>query len=123
MIRTVSRQRGISAIGLLSGLLALVAVVTLVLRLGPHYIDWQAMKSVIGDLPPSEVHTMSKSEIRETLQKRFRINSLRDFDLREILAIERQKTGTTLSINYERRESIVANADVVLTFSDKFYYK
>jgi hypothetical protein len=117
------KQRGITAIGLLVGIVGLAATITVVLRLGPHYLDWQTMKSVMGDLPAGEVHTMSKKEIRESLRKRFRVNSLRDFDLREILVIERQKTGTALAIEYERRENIVANVDVVLTFSEQYQYQ
>ena len=122
-MRTVRKQRGASALGVLAGMIGLVAVITLLLKLGPHYIDWQTMRSVFGDLPASKVHTMSKTEIRESLQKRFRVNSLRDFDLKEILTIERQKAGTQLLVEYERRENIVANVDAVLTFSERYEYK
>lgn len=122
-MRTIAKQQGLSAWGALAALGIAVAAITLVLRLGPHYIDWQTMKSVIDGLPPDKVHTMSKEEIRDTLQKRFKINSLRDFDLREIIIIERQKAGTTLLVQYERREPIVANVDAVLTFSERYEYK
>lgn len=122
-MRTVRKQRGASALGVLAGMIGLVAVITLLLKLGPHYIDWQTMRSVFGDLPAGKVHTMSKTEIRETLQKRFRVNSLRDFDLKEIVTIERQKAGTQLLVEYERRENIVANVDAVLTFSERYEFK
>ena len=89
-----TNQRGLTAVGMLVGIAGLAAVVTLLLRLGPHYIDWQTMKSVFNDLPSTQVHTMSKEEIRESLKRRFRVNSLRDFDLREIVTIDRQKAGT-----------------------------
>ena len=59
-------QRGLSAIGLLGLLFIIVTVITLLLRLGPHYLDWQTMRSVFGDLPVGEVHTMSKDDIRES---------------------------------------------------------
>jgi hypothetical protein len=122
MLRTGLTERGLSAVGLLIGLAALAAALTLILRLGPHYIDWQTMKSVFGELPGTKVHTMQKEEIRESLQKRFRVNSLREFDLREILSIERQKGETTLVVEYERREPIVANVDVVLSFSERYQF-
>jgi hypothetical protein len=97
MLRTVTAQRGLSAIGLLGGLALLASALTLVLRLGPHYIDWQTMKSVFNGLPKAQVHTMRKDEIREALQKRFKVNSLREFDLSKILTIDRQKGETTSS--------------------------
>ncbi len=123
MVRMKSDQRGASAFGMLLGVAGLAAVVTLLLRLGPHYVEWQTMKSIFGDMPAAQVHSISKEEIRESLRKRFRVNSLRDFDLREILTIDRAKQGTTLTIMYERREPIVANVDVVLTFSEQYQYQ
>lgn len=122
-MRTVRKQRGASALGVLVGMIGLVAVITLLLKLGPHYLDWQTMKSVFSDLPVTKVHGMSKDEIRKSLQKRFRVNSLRDFDLKEVLTIERQKGGTTLIVEYEQREPIVANVDAVLTFSERYQYQ
>ena len=123
MLRTGLTERGLSAPGVVIGVAVLASVLTLLLRLGPHYIDWQTMKSIIGDLPSGQVHRMRKEEIRESLQKRFRVNSLRDFDLREIVSIDRQKGETTLVVEYERREPIVANVDVVLSFSEQYHYK
>ena len=123
MLRTLTAQRGLSAIGLLGGLALLAAALTLILRLGPHYIDWQTMKSVFNGLPATKIHSMRKEEIRETLEKRFRINSLREFDLSKILTIDRQKGETTLVVEYEKREPIVANVDVVLSFSERYQYR
>ncbi|MEM8768245.1 MAG: DUF4845 domain-containing protein [Pseudomonadota bacterium] len=108
---------------MLAGLIGLVAVVSLILKLGPHYIDWRTMQSVFSALPASQVHTMTKTEIRESLQKRFRVNNLRDFDLKQIVKIERQKVGTIVSVNYERREPLLANVDAVLTFSEQYQFK
>ena len=123
MARTIAKQRGITFLSVLIGVAILVSVVTLLLRLGPHYIDWQMMKSVFGDLPAAQVHTMSREDLRESLKKRFKVNSLRDFELREILTIEREKGVTTLMVEYERREPIVANVDVVLSFSEQYQFK
>lgn len=113
---------GISAIGAILALAALVTVVTLSLRLGPHYIDWRTMQSVFEGLNRQPVHEMSKSQIREALAKGFRINSLRDFDLRNMVQIDVDKEFTTLTVTYEQREHIVMNVDVVLTFSESYRY-
>jgi hypothetical protein len=113
---------GMTAIGAILGLAALVAVVTLSLRLGPHYIDWRTMQSVFEGLKRQPVHEMSKSEIREALAKGFRINSLRDFDQRNMIQIDVEKEYTTLTVSYEQREHIIMNVDVVLSFSETFRY-
>jgi hypothetical protein len=118
-----STQQGASVISILASVALLIIVATLLMRLGPHYIDWRTMQSIVDDLPVGQVHSMSKEEIRTTLKKRFRVNSLRDFDLREIITIDRAKAGTVLKIDYEVREFIVANVDVVLTFSEQYQYQ
>ena len=43
--------------------------------------------------------------------------------MKDIVSIERQKTGTTVTVAYERRENIVANVDAVLSFSEQYQYK
>ena len=120
---TVRKQGGASALGILVGVSVLVSVFTLILKLGPHYLDFRTMQSIFNGLPASQVHTMSKKDIYESLKKRFKVNSLRDFDVTEIVKIERQKTGTLVSVAYERRENIVANVDAVLTFSEQYQFK
>ena len=107
-----SRQDGVSALGMVAGLAALVAVVVLMLRLGPHYIDFQTMRSVMEGLDGPQVHEMDKRAIFQTLEKRFKINNLRSFRVRDRVSIERDKTGTTVVVKYEVREPLVGNADI-----------
>ena len=117
-----SRQDGVSALGMVAGLAALVAVVVLMLRLGPHYIDFQTMRSVMEGLDGPQVHEMDKRAIFQTLEKRFKINNLRSFRVRDRVSIERDKTGTTVVVKYEVREPLVGNADIVLAFDEKYSY-
>jgi hypothetical protein len=117
-----SRQDGVSALGMVAGLAALVAVVVLMLRLGPHYIDFQTMGSVMEGLNGLQVNEMDKRAIFQTLEKRFKINNLRSFRVRDRVSIERDKTGTTVVVKYEVREPLIGNADIVLAFDEKYSY-
>jgi len=116
------RSTGLSVTGIILLLVGLVAVITLLLRLGPHYIDWRTMQSVFTGLERQPIHEMSKNQIREAIAKSFRINGLRDFDQRSLVAIDAEKEFTTVSVSYERREHIVYNIDIVLTFEQSFQY-
>ena len=117
------RSRGLSSVGWLVALVVLVSVITLVLKLGPHYIDFYTMKSVIEGLPAAEVHRMSRADIDETLTKRFKVNNLRDFRIRDIIDIERARDVTALTVEYERREHLLLNLDVVITFDKRYEYR
>jgi hypothetical protein len=116
-------QAGMSFIGILLVVAIVISVVTLVLKLGPHYIDFYAVKSVIEDLPAQKVHEMSRREIQESLQKRFKVNNLRDFKVVDILKIERGRDQTVLQVNYEQREHLVSNVYIVLSFQEQFTYQ
>ena len=117
------RERGMTFLGVVALLVGVAAVITLLLRLGPHYLDWTTMDTILEDLSRENVHQMSKADIRGSLAKRFRVNSLRGFDLREVIKIERNKVDTSLTVEYEKREPIVFNIDIVLSFSGQHRYQ
>ena len=116
------RQGGLSAMGALGMLVVIVAGITLTLKLAPHYIDFYTMQSVIEGLPPQEVRGMTRTNLNEALQKRFKINNLRDFKIRDIIDVERSRDGTVLLVKYERREHLFFNVDVVITFEKRYEY-
>ncbi len=117
------RERGVTFLGIVGLLAGIAAFVTLSLRLGPHYIDWQTMDTLFDDLKKEDVHQMTPSGIRESLGKRFRVNNLRDYNLREIMKVERSKSETYLVVKYERRESILYNIDIVVSFDGRYEYQ
>lgn len=121
-MRTSKNIRGAGLINVVLIAGALMAVITLSLKLGPHYIDWRTMESIFEGLHRQPIEEMDASEIREAVAKAFKVNSLREFDLRKILTITDGKGGTTLAVAYERREHLLFNVDVVLTFAGTYKY-
>jgi len=121
-IERMKRQAGISIVAVLLLVALIGAVGTLSVRLIPHYIDYGTILTLIEELPPDKVHKMSASEIRGSLHKRFLINNIRDLDPAKIIKIERKREGTTLTIDYDRREPLVYNVDLILVFHREFHY-
>ena len=117
------KQAGLSFFGWLLVIAAIASGVTLVLKLGPHYIDYYTIRSVMDGLPADRVHEMSRPEIREALQKRFKVNNIRDFAVADVITVERARDNTILDLAYERREHLFFNVDVVLTFSEQYRYQ
>ena len=116
-------QRGAGTAAWLAGAIALVSIVTLTLRLGPHYIDFRTLQSIMDSLPADEVHAMDNRSVRDLLQKRFLINNIRDMSVRDIMTFDRSKKGTQIIVAYEKREHILFNIDVVLTFTESYNYQ
>ncbi len=116
MMTQRTQQRGIG----LYGWIFLIAVVglgaTLVIRLAPHYLNDRTLGTQLESLIANDnVKQMSRRQIREAMEKRLRINSL-NMDLRDIMTIEREGAQTRIVIDYEVREHIMGNIDVVLSF-------
>ena len=116
------RQRGMAMIQWLILVLIVGGTAMMAIRTVPHYIDFYTMVSVVEALPKNEVHVMSKQKIRDSLKKRFKINNIREFDLTKIVAIERKRGTTALTLDYEIREHLFYNVDVVLSFTKRFDY-
>jgi hypothetical protein len=80
------------------------------------------MQSVLEGLPAQEVRTISRVNLHEMIQKRFKINNLRDFKIRDIINLDRSRDGTVLELKYERREHLFFNVDVVISFEKRYEY-
>ena len=117
-----SAQRGMSTWGWLffAGMIAFGA--SAVLRIGPHYIDFRMVQSVMNRLADDEVHEMSRSKIREHFSKQFRVENFH-IKVQDIMEIERDRDQTVVVIDYEIREHLFYNVDIVLAFSEQRAYK
>lgn len=117
------KQLGMGFWGYMAVLLAVAAVITLSLRLGPHYMNHQTVVSIIDSLGSDSVHQIEKRKIRDLLKKRFKINTLYDLDPSDIVEIVRTKEHTKLNVSYEVREPMVYNVDAVLMFNGEFEFR
>ena len=100
-------QRGMTAIGwmLVLGLIAFFTLITL--RLVPLYIE---------SLPTENgIESMARSEILALVSKRFDVNDVRNVDPK-LVKVSKDKGKTVIGIEYERREHLISNVDVVTSF-------
>jgi len=113
------KQRGLSKWGWLLFIGLLVMAASAVLRLGPHYIDFRIVQDVMDRLPADKVHKeMSRTQIDDHFKKQFRVENFR-VPLKDMMKIERTRESTIINVDYEVREHLVHNIDVVLVFSEQ----
>lgn len=116
-------QLGMSAWAWLFVIMVMAGMATAVLKLGPHYIDFRVIQSVVNRLDEDKVHeSMARSDIVEYFQKQLRIENVHT-PLGQMLKIDRDREQTVLNINYEVREHLFFNIDVVLSFNEVRTYK
>jgi len=110
-------QSGMGMLGWVMAICVFAFVVNVGLKLGPHYIENQSIQSIVSQLPEATRKSGNKKKIFEQVDKRLIINSIRSLKAEDILTVERKaKGGGTVAIDYEVREPLMGNVEVVLVF-------
>lgn len=113
------KQKGITVLGALVTLAVVGFFITAGLKVGPLYLDNSFVEAAMDSLAEENIHTMTDSQVRRKLADFFDINNVRDIDMKDI-KIEREKTRTLVSLNYEKRVNFMANLDVVVRFNNSY---
>ena len=114
------RQTGASTIVILIVLMFGAVVLTLALKLIPIYIDNSTIESVIHGLEKDlKITSYGDEEIRNKISKLLSINNIRSFKASDI-KISREEGELFISLDYEVRENIFKNIDVIVSFENHF---
>ena len=112
------QQKGLSPIGILFVVCVFVFFVMISLKLGPKYIDYNTIRTVFQDaVEEAERDDMKPKAIIKSIEKKLLINNIRDFKVRDSAFIGQEKGITFVEFEYEVREHLFYNIDVLLTFS------
>ncbi len=115
-MKLISKQRGLTAISWFLVIAVAILFVTLLLRLVPIYIEgfsvYESLDSMKGD---SKIASYPVRGIKKTLLKRLNINSVYSVTGDDIYVTK--KSGKTIvEVDYEVRENIVGNLDLIVHF-------
>jgi len=117
-----NRQAGLTVLGWLIALMVAGAVASVSVNTVPAYVDYRTIVSVLGSLPKDKIKAMSIAEIRTAIRKGLKLNNIRDLDVRKIIKINRTRAATTVALNYEVRNHLIANVDLVMSFNRNFVF-
>lgn len=113
---TRSRQGGNMG-GYIIAILFFGGLLTTASKLGPLYLDHNTMATQMdkmAELPGLGVK--SDGELRGMLKKRFKLNNIRDFDMKQHIKFVRTGRGTDIVMAYEVRMPLISNVDIIATF-------
>jgi len=116
-----SKQTGASLISIFAFLVLLIFSLNFVVRIFSLHWDDRVLVSILDDLPQVINSESSPKEIRKLLDNRLDINRLRSISTNE-LVITKHKGQLKLVWNYERREHVMSNVDIALTFNHEYSY-
>ena len=114
-----SKQLGLSPIGVLAAVCLFALCVVLGLKLTTHYIDYFQIKSIFERvIEDPDFDEMPEEQMAKRVRSSLGVSGIKSFSLNESAFIGNDDDGyPLLEFDYEVREHILGNVDVVLTFS------
>ena len=119
MKRASMKQGGISATGFIIILLIIGFFTMIALKLLPVYFENFKIKSALESLKDeSGISNKTNIEIGNIIAHRFIIENI-DRVKSDQVKIKRDRSKIVIDLDYEVRDNLVANVDLVVTFKDK----
>ena len=115
---TGMRPTGMGTMGMVMVLITIALGISFGLKIGPHYMNFRTMQTLLAGLTEEEVKTASRTQVMALLQKRFKINSLYDEVPEQVIKYKRERGAVSLAIDYEVREHLFGNVYVLLDFDE-----
>ena len=109
-------------IGTLGGYIIAILLVggslTMASRLVPLYMNNNTMSNVLDKMQSeSGLSRKTDSQLIELMNKRFRLNSIRDFPIHEHVKFKRSSRGIGIVLDYEVRVPLISNLDMIASFN------
>ena len=111
------RQQGASTTGILVAVLFFASLLTLLIKLGPAYLDDYTIKGALEGLDGEDgLSQMTPADVRRLVTKRLSVNNVDGFSAKDI-NIEKDGDLVIISLDYEVRTHVVSNVDAMISFS------
>jgi hypothetical protein len=120
-MNAVKSQKGMSLFGVLLGLAVLAFVATTAMKLVPHYMDyWSLKKSIESVATDKSTEINTGGEFYSHVSRGMQVNNIRDLDLNKVLSVTEEGNVFRAHLQYEKREPLIQNLDVVMKFDHNF---
>lgn len=96
-----------------------VFFVLLGIKMVPTYLEYYSIKRILLRMEEDKsLHRKGVTEIRKVFKRSLRINSVYDFDMKD-LKVTRVKDRHEIQTKYEIRKPVAGNVSVVMAFDEK----
>lgn len=117
MVRTQTKQNGMTLIGFVIILVILLSLVYVAFKLVPHYInDYSVRTSMASLVEESRGEVLSVSAARGRLLQKLDVNFISSIKTEHIKITRASGGGLLMTVEYQVRESIAGNVDACMLF-------
>ncbi|WP_445354702.1 DUF4845 domain-containing protein [Microbulbifer sp. EKSA008] len=114
---SLQQQRGMSYWGWLLIIAMLGFALTCVSKMAPAYLDARYVNEGLKTLGQNpNLEDMTTGQIKKELNRFFLVNNVRGEPTKSVQVVRGAK-GSVVSINYELRQPLIYNVDVVMKFN------
>lgn len=122
-LSSMQKQSGASALVIMIMVLFFGGLLTLVIKLGPAYLDDITIQEALESLDGTEdLSSMGPSQVRSLINKRLSVNNVRGFDAKNI-TVEKNGEFVVINVDYEVRNNLFSNVDTVIHFQHEYEMK
>lgn len=114
-------QKGMSVLSWLMVLALVAFFASAAFKVIPHYLDYMSLEKIITSVETDEaLEIRSINEFYSHVSRGMEVNSIRDLSLKDILQIKIENNEFHAHLQYERREPLIKNIDLVVHFDKEF---
>lgn len=120
-MRFAHAQKGMSLLGWMVVLALVAFFASTGFKMFPHYMDYMAIEGMITKVESEP--TLGVTTVRdfyEHVQKGMTVNGIRDLDPEDIMQIKQENGEFVVHLQYEKREHLIENLDLVASFDKEF---
>ncbi|HEY9118241.1 MAG TPA: DUF4845 domain-containing protein [Marinobacter sp.] len=122
-LSSMQKQSGASALVIMIMVLFFGGLLTLVIKLGPAYLDDITIQEALESLEGTEdLSSMGPAQVRTLINKRLSVNNVRGFDAKNI-TVEKNGEFVVINVDYEVRNNLFRNVDTVIHFQHEYEMK
>ena len=114
-----TRQRGGSLIGVVLIIGVVIFIGGFLLKLIPAYMQHSTVSSIMQGMAEEDgLSQQSPGQLRRLLDRRLGVNGIYEFDMNQF-QFRKVSEGMEISVQYEVRNNLVANVDLLVTFEEQ----
>ena len=114
------RQRGASALVMLVMVLFFGSLLTLLLKLGPAYMDDYTIQEALESLDGTEnLSSMGPAQVRTLINKRLSVNNVRTLSAQSI-SVDKDDDKVLIVVDYDVRTPVISNIDAIMHFKHAY---
>jgi DNA-dependent RNA polymerase auxiliary subunit epsilon len=110
------KQRGMTLMGFIIGLIVFCFFAYMGMVLGPAYNEFYGVRKAMNTVAAGQQRNSTDAlTIRRALDRQFNVGYVESISGKQVLLV-REKTGNLISVEYEVRKAFVYNIDFVIKF-------